>query len=110
MLKKLLLNDYISKLQYLKLRSSDSNLPKAYGLPKVHKINFPYRIIVSSVNTVLYSLSSFLQDIIFISLEKNNSYIANSFDLYDTLSEKRVRDIDVLISLDVTSLFTNFTS
>jgi len=91
----------------LKLRSSDSNLPKAYGLPKVHKINFPYRIIVSSVDTAPYSLSSFLQDNISISLEKNNSCIANSFDLYDTLSKKRMRDIDTLISLNVTSLFTN---
>jgi len=85
MFKKWLHNDCISKLQYLKLRSSDSNLPKAYGLPKVHKINFPYRIIVSSVDTALYSLSSFLQDIISISLEKNNRCIANSFDLYDFL-------------------------
>jgi len=106
-LKKWLHNEYISKLQYLKLRSSDFNLPKAYDLSKVHKINFPYRIIVSSVDTALYSLSSFLQDIISISLEKNNSCIANSFDLCDTLSKKRVQDIDVLISLNVTSLFTN---
>jgi len=69
-LKKWLRNDYISKSQYFKLRSSDSNLPRAYGLPKVHKNNCPYRIIVSSINTALYSLSSLLQDIISISLEK----------------------------------------
>jgi len=73
MLKKWLFNDYTSKIQYFKLCSSDSNLPRAYGLPKVHKINFPYRIVVSAINTVLYSLSSFLQDIISISFEKNNS-------------------------------------
>jgi len=82
-LRKWLLNDYISKSQNSKLRSSDSNLPKVYGLPKVHKTNCPYRIIVSSINTALYSLFFFLQDIISISLEKSNSCVANSFDLYN---------------------------
>jgi len=70
--------------------------------------DFAYRIIISSVDTALYSLSSFLQDIISISLEKNNNCIANSFDLYDTLSKKRVRDSDVLISLDIS--FYEYTS
>jgi len=107
MLKKWLQNDYISKQQYFKLHSSDSILPKAYGLPKIHKNNTPFRIIVSSINTALYSIASFLQDIISNSLEKTNSHIANSFDLYSSLSGKRIRDSDVLISLDVTSLFTN---
>ncbi|KYN05844.1 hypothetical protein ALC62_03219 [Cyphomyrmex costatus] len=32
--------------------SSDSNLPLAYGLTKIHKDNYPLRIIVSSINTV----------------------------------------------------------
>jgi len=106
-LKKWLQNDYISKQQYFKLRSSDSILPKAYGLPKVHKKNTPFRIIVSSMNTALYSLASFLQDIISDSLKKTNSHIANSFELYNSLSGKIVQDSDILISLDVTSLFTN---
>jgi len=106
-LKKWLQNNYISKQQFYKLRSNDSNLPRAYGLPKIHKINTPFRIIVSSVNTALYSLASFLQDIISNSLENTNSHIANSFDLYKSLSGKRILNSDVLISLDVTSLFTN---
>jgi len=106
-LKKWLHNEYITKSQYFKLRSINSNLPKAYGLPKVHKTNYPYKIIVSSTNTALYSLSSFLQEIISISIEKNNSCIANSFELFNVLSQKRVRNTDVLISLDVTFFFTN---
>jgi len=73
-------------------------------LPKVHKKN---RIIVSSVNTALYFLASFLQDIISDSLEISNKHIANSLDFYNSLSGRQVRDTDILISLDVTSLFTN---
>jgi len=47
-LKNWLQKGYISKQQYYKLRSSDSFLSKAYGLPKIHKENIPLRIIVSS--------------------------------------------------------------
>jgi len=100
-------NNFIIKQQYFKLRSSDSILPRAYGLPKIHKHNTPFRIIVSSVNTALYSLASYLQNVISDSLENANSHIANSFDLYNLLSNKRVRETDILFSLDVTSLFIN---
>jgi len=81
--------------------------PKAYGLPKIHKHNTPLRIIILSVNTALYSLASYLQNVISDSLENANSYIANSFDLYNLLLNKRVRETDILVSMDVTSLFTN---
>jgi len=84
----------------------DATLPKAYGLLKVHKNNIPFRLIVSSVNTALYSLASFLQYILTHSLENTNSYTIkmNSFDLYNSLSDKQVRNSDVLISLDAISL------
>jgi len=55
---------YISKSEMLQLRSSDSLLPKAYGLPKIHKENAPLRIIVSSINTALYPLAKFLNKIL----------------------------------------------
>jgi len=106
-LKRWLQKEFISKQQCFKLRSSDANLPKAYGLPKVHKDNIPFRLIVSSVNTALYSLAAFLQKIITDSLENTNGYTTNSFDLYKSLSDKQVQESDVLISLDVVSLFTN---
>jgi len=56
--------DYINKFELLKLRSSDSLFPKAYGLPKIHKINAPLRIIVSLINTALYPLGKYLNKII----------------------------------------------
>jgi len=47
MIKKWFQMDFISKQTYL--FSTDSNLPKAYGLPKIHKANFLFRIIVSFI-------------------------------------------------------------
>jgi len=67
-IKKWFQNDFISKQTYFSLYSSDSTLPKAYGLPKIHKKDYPYRIIVSSINTALYPLASYLQKIISNSL------------------------------------------
>jgi len=64
---------FITKQTYFSLFLSDSILPK-YGFPKIHKKNYPYRIIVSSINTVLYPLASFLQIIISNSLTFNNRY------------------------------------
>jgi len=74
---------------------------------EIHKKNTPFRIIVSSVNTALYSLASFLHKIISDSLEHTNSHTTNSFEIYNYLLGKTVRDTDVLLSLDVTALFTN---
>jgi len=81
--------------------------PKHMDFPKSIKKNTPFRIIVSSVNTALYSLASFLHKIISDSLEHTNSHTTNSFEIYNYLSGKTVRDTDVLLSLDVTALFTN---
>jgi len=98
--------EFTSKQTYLSLHSTDSNLPKAYGLPKIHKANYPHRIIVFSINTALYPLVSFSHKIIFNSLGYNEKQVKNSFELYKSLLNK-TKDTDVLISLDVISLFTN---
>jgi len=54
---------HISKQVCYILRSSDSSLSKAYGLPKIHKKNTPFRIIASLVNSTLHSFANFLQKI-----------------------------------------------
>lgn len=75
LLKKWLKNDFISKKEYYKLYSNDSLLPKAYGLPKIHKVDTPFRIIVSSLDTALYSLASFIHKILLTSLLTAKSHI-----------------------------------
>jgi len=107
MIKKWFQLNFISKQSYFSMHSTDSTLPKAYGLPKIHKTNYPFRIIVSSINTALYPLASFLHRIIQISLPPNFQRVKNSFELYGSLSGKLIQDTDTLISLDVISLFTN---
>ncbi|KMQ86230.1 hypothetical protein RF55_14846 [Lasius niger] len=74
--------NYINYATYRRLNCSDGVLPRAYGLPKIHKPNCPLRIIVSSVNSPLHSIATFLH-IIHASISKAHSHIDNSLELVD---------------------------
>ena len=39
-------------------------LPFMYGLPKIHKPNNPLRLIISSVNSITYSLSKYVASLL----------------------------------------------
>jgi len=46
--------EYIDIYTYRRIYCSDGNLPRTYGLSKIHKPNCPLRIIVSTVNSKIY--------------------------------------------------------
>ena len=107
LLKRFLNKEYISKQQYVTLRSSDKLLPKAYGVPKVHKETCPLRVIVSTINSPLFSIAKFVKKILTSSFPVTRSHTKNSFELYKSLSNFKINETDVLLSLDVVSMFTN---
>ena len=94
-------------LTYRKLRTTDGIIPRAYGLTKIHKQNYPLRIIVSSLNSPLYNLSLFLHNIITDSISEIPSFIKNSFDLINKLKDVKLEPDSMLVSLDVVFLFIN---
>jgi len=106
-LKRWLNHQYISAHTHTFLNSCNAILPRAYGLPKIHKPGFPLRIIVSSTGSPLHNLASFLHKILCISLPVPSSHVNNSFDLIKKLSDVHIPDDFSLVSLDVISLFTN---
>lgn len=59
LLKRWSIRGHIDNKTYYQLKPSDNLLLKAHGLPKVHKKDIPLRIIISSINSSLYSFSSF---------------------------------------------------
>jgi len=99
--------EYISLATYRNLYCSDGILPRAYGLPKVHKPDCPFRIIISSIDSPLYSLANFLHNIINKGMPKAKTHINNSFSLLKILSGLKLENETCLISLDAVSLFTN---
>jgi len=98
---------YIDTYTYRKLLTTDGILPRVYGLPKIHKPNVPFRIIVSAINSPFYELSIFLHNIIKNSIPKSSSFIKNSYHLVHKLNDTKVDPECVIASLDVISLFTN---
>jgi len=92
------------KKEMLQLRASDSILPKAYGLPKIHKKNTSFRIIVSSVNTILFLLAKYFNKIISNNISRTQFQV-KSFELCDALSNEIIPESEqnmyLLFSLDV---------
>jgi len=99
--------DYIDIPTYRKLLVTDGLLPRAYGLPKLHKTGCPLRVIISSSQSPLYKLSHYLHNIINDSLPESKSSVGNSFKLVENLNGKILDSTNTLASLDVVSLFTN---
>jgi len=70
---------------------TDDVLPRAYGLTKIHKQNYPIRLIVSCIK----------------SIPKHFNHICNSYHLVNELNGWLLQTGCELLSLDVVSLFTN---
>lgn len=99
--------NFISVSTYKSLLCSDGILPRAYGLPKIHKPNCPFRIIVSSIDSPLHHLATFLHKIMINSFPVSHSLVSNSYDVVKKLSNTYLDNNYRLVSLDVISLFTN---
>ncbi|KYN18734.1 hypothetical protein ALC57_08963 [Trachymyrmex cornetzi] len=99
--------NYISESTYKQLYCSDGNIPRAYALPKVHKLNCPIKIIISSLDSALYNLAAFLHSLIVKSIPKAASNIENSFELVQKLKNIKIDHGFSLVSLDVISLYTD---
>jgi len=92
--------------KYKSLYHSEGILSRAYGLPKIHK-DTAFRLIISSVDSLFYSLAFFLQGIMIKHVPNTFSHIENSFKLTEKLKDIIISDNHILISLDVNCLFTN---
>jgi len=69
---------YITNSTYNSIYCNDGNLPRAYGLRKIHKPGRTFRIIISSIDSPTHSLAIFLHKIIAKNIDKSFSYIKNS--------------------------------
>jgi len=63
-----------------------------------------FRIIISSLDSPLYNLTTFLHKILIKNIPVTDSHLNNSFDLVQKLKDVQINDDYILISLDVISL------
>jgi len=107
MLKLWLNNKIIDDYTYKSLQCTNGNLPRCYGLPKIHKKGTLLRIVVSSIGSPLYDMARYLHEILSSSVRKPASNIKDSWSFVTKINKTRIDSCEVLMSLDVTSLFTN---
>ncbi|XP_068720552.1 uncharacterized protein [Montipora capricornis] len=92
---------------YNQLYPTAENVPKFYGLPKIHKKDVPLRPIVSSIGSVMYDTAKFLAKIMKPLVGLNSHHIVNSEDFVNKIAELEVPPGQKLVSYDVSSLFTS---
>ncbi|RLU19574.1 hypothetical protein DMN91_008131 [Ooceraea biroi] len=92
---------------YSYLLSTNGNLPRCYGVPKIHKPGCLLRIIVSTNDSPLYNLASYLNKILKDSISKPDSFVKDSWSFVDRMKNVSVCPNGLFVSFDATSLFTN---
>jgi len=109
-LKKVLMrwkHEFITKAEYKKLISLNLILPLAYGCLKIYKIGNLLRIIISLIGNPLHNLASYLHKIFNDSLPQTINFIGNRFKLVESIFQINISNDEIILSLDVISLFTN---
>ena len=97
----------ISQQQYWHLYPTSEDVPKFYGLPKIHKQGTPLRPIISGIGTITYNTAKFCAKIISPLVGKSDYHIKNTQDLVQKVQNLKLDDDDEMVSYDVTALFTS---
>ena len=92
---------------YKELYPTCEELPKFYGLPKVHKPALPLRPIVASINSISYFISKYVANILKRYVGRTNYHVKNSVDFVKKIEGLEVPPSHRLVSFDVTALFTS---
>lgn len=107
-------NNFVHRLRNLslfdartafQLKTNAAQCPRIHGLPKIHKQNMPLRPVVSNIGAPTYMLSKFIGKIIQTSI-KSSYNVKDSFSFCSHINSVVLPDGYVLVSFDVTSLFT----
>ena len=82
---------------------------RAYGLPKIHKDEdiLTYRMIVSSIGSLLHDSAKLLLKNLKNGLNEPSFSVKNSVEFIQKIRNIKIPENHVMMSLDVTSLFTN---
>lgn len=93
------------KLQW-KLRVSNPELPKLYGLPKIHKTGpLKMRPVVSNVNSPNYKVAKWLVKELKVLPQPEGRSIKNSMEFAKVIKQLTLSEDEIMVSFDVESLF-----
>ncbi|XP_072041346.1 uncharacterized protein [Amphiura filiformis] len=107
LLKELKETGAITSKTYWDLYPTVADVPRFYGLIKIHKAEAPLRPIVSSIGAVTYNLARFVADIISPLIGKTEHHIVNSQAFVNQIKDLKVEPDESIVSFDVSALFTS---
>jgi hypothetical protein len=87
------------------VKVQNPQIPKLYGLPKIHKPGNSMRPIVSNINAPTYNLAKHLVKIFSLFKKHDSLSVKNNIELVTKLSDVKMENNDRLISFDVVALF-----
>ncbi|BHF57190.1 hypothetical protein SprV_0100013100 [Sparganum proliferum] len=100
-------NKVISKSVRLAVKPTDAAAPRFYGLPKVHKVDVPLRPIVSLRGAPTFNLAKWLFRHLRPLASGAATTVCSATQFLERLRGTRLTADEVMVSFDVTSLFTS---
>ncbi|CAF4157396.1 unnamed protein product, partial [Rotaria sordida] len=97
----------LSQDDYDYIHCTGSRCSVLFCNPKIHKEGMPLRPIISTTNSYNYKLAKYLTKLVEDARQKPKSYVKDSFSFARLIQLKQPAANDIMISLDVESLFTN---
>ena len=100
-------NGIINQSLYFKLKPTDSQAPRFYGLPKIHKPSIPARPIVSYSGSPLSNRSKYIANILKPYTLLNKQQCKNSKEFSEFIRAHTIQEDEIMVSFDVEALYTN---
>ena len=91
---------------YFKLKPTDSQAPRFYGLPKIHKASIPVHPIVSYSGSALFNLSKYIANILKPYTLLNTQHCKNSKEFSEFIRAHTMEEDEIMVSFDVEALCT----
>ena len=98
-------NNKITEELYKEIRSTGSQLPKLYGLAKIHKLGTPLRPVLSMPGSCYYNLSVKIAE--WVSTIPGSAIECSSEIIAHDIRNIALDNDDILTSFDVTALYTH---
>ncbi|XP_066916931.1 uncharacterized protein [Clytia hemisphaerica] len=105
MLKSLKNENKISESLFLKMKPIGSQPARLYGLAKIHKPDVPARPVLSMPGSSYCKIASQIAE--WLSIVEECNINSSTKSISDSLHDIKLQNDDVLVSFDVSSLYTN---
>ena len=89
------------------LKCKDPKPPKFHTLPKIHKKSNPGRPVISSIGCHTTNISKYVDHHLQEHVSKLPSYVKDTTDFINKIKDLTVPDNAILVTMDVSSLYTN---